>query len=190
MDYEDLARRLVEREEQAFIDFARGFVRQFRALFINYGLPEFQADDLAATCVVDFALKAKHYRTMSKGGFRAWVMTLAKNAAMDWHRTKKVKEEELSDKVLDSRNDKRSAPGSDRTQAVRDAMQQLRMADRLIVELRDFDPTHSYEEISELLGLQPGTARVRHLRALRRLEAILKNDPRIAIPAPVAGKGK
>jgi RNA polymerase sigma factor (sigma-70 family) len=202
MDYEDLARRLQAGEEQAFLDFANRFGRELRWLFNHKGLHAFEAEDLAVTAVTDIALKVDRYQQMEQGGFRAWVLTVATRMAMDWHRARQAAfADELPEDLTDPRattfadeiildqdgaddDDEQPAhPIGERDQALHDGLGQLSADDRMIVEFRDLGSPLPYEEIGARLGISPGAARVRHHRALKRLEAILRNDPRLSIPA-------
>lgn len=178
MDHEELARRLQACDEDAFRDFARAFAVIFRSYFIWQGLPAFEAEDLAATCMTEIPLKVSRYRVQETGGFRAWVFALMRNEANTWWRRQRAIREPLPEDVA-------FEPPVDvavdvpRVEAVHEALAQLSDADRQIIELRDLGEERDYEEIGRVLGISTTNARVRHHRALRRLTAILTQDARV-----------
>jgi RNA polymerase sigma-70 factor (ECF subfamily) len=61
-------------------------------------------------------------------------------------------------------------------QRLRAALDQLAPHDREILVMRNLERL-SVAEIAEVLGLTAGAVKVRHLRALRRLRAILGESP-------------
>ena len=70
-DLENLARQMQEDDEGAFKKFASTFGPQLRGWFFHHGLNRSDAEDLAVSCITDFALKIDRYRPMEKGGLRA-----------------------------------------------------------------------------------------------------------------------
>jgi RNA polymerase sigma factor (sigma-70 family) len=63
--------------------------------------------------------------------------------------------------------------------AVRAALEKLKPADRLILQLRHCSEPVEYREIATELGMESGAARTRHSRATRRLAEFLRADPRM-----------
>jgi RNA polymerase sigma-70 factor (ECF subfamily) len=61
-------------------------------------------------------------------------------------------------------------------QRLRAALEELAPHDREILVMRNLERL-SVAEIAEVLGLTEGAVKVRHLRALRRLRAILGESP-------------
>ncbi len=179
MDYDELARRLQAREERAFLDFAEAFARPARALFLSLGLPPFEAEDLVSVCMSDIPLKKVHrYRARTDGSFRAWTFTVLRNAAMDWKRRNRGKRVPLVDDVAQAETVE-VMPRVERVAAVQEALLELNPGDRQIVELRHLGENRTFEEIGEILNISAATARVRHHRALNRLEELLRSDSRI-----------
>lgn len=176
---EELARRMVALDDQAFREFADVFGPRFRSLFLRHGLPVWEAEDLAVSCVTDIALKVDRYKPTSGGSFVAWVFHLARHAMVDWWRGHKATVPLDDALVPNGLQDTVTEPNLDIALAVRDAVAQLPETDQLAIQLRDLGPQHSYAEIGARLGMQPGTVRVRHTRTLRRLKLLLEKDPRL-----------
>jgi RNA polymerase sigma factor (sigma-70 family) len=185
MDYEELARRLQSREEQAFLDFVEAFGRLGRAFFLSAGLPPFEAEDLARSCMTDIPLKVRKYQQTDDGSFKAWVFALMRNAAMDWKRRRQRNPlDPLPDDLPDAAI-LEITPRVMRVAAVHEALARLSAEDRQVVELRDLAGAYTYKEIGVLVNISETAARVRHHRALKRLAAMLREDPRIDVPADV-----
>jgi len=176
---QELWQRMVNLEEDAYRDFADLFGRRFRSIFMSRGLPMADAEDLAATCVTDIALKVGRYDPR-RGSFGAWVFTLARHALADWwrqHRTSLPFSDRPTPQPPSEEEPEESR--SEVVAAVREAMTQIPERDQVLLRMRNLEAVQPYSAIAERLGIRPETARVRHLRALRRLKAILGKDPRV-----------
>ena len=176
---EELAGRMAAQEEQAFVEFAEFFGPRFRALFQKRGLAAWEADDLAISCITDIALKVDKYSPRPESGFAAWVFTLARRRLVDWWREQKPALRYEEDLLPDNSTHLDSEPDMEVVQAVREAIIRFPETEQAIIRLRDMGPPLSYVEIGNRLGMRPGTARVRHYRAIKRLESVLQGDPRI-----------
>jgi RNA polymerase sigma factor (sigma-70 family) len=179
MNMEDLARRMCELDELAFRDFADHFGSRFRSLFFRRGLQFSDAEDLAVSCVTDIALKVEQYQPVEEGSFEAWVFTLAHRALIDWWRVRRNTESLSEDFPSELSFDDEPIQESDLTSAVRDALAQLSEADRTVIEIKNFMGEQTFAEAGAVLGLSAGAARVRHHRALKRLQTLLEKDSRI-----------
>jgi RNA polymerase sigma factor (sigma-70 family) len=179
MNMEDLARRMCELDELAFQEFSDHFSFRFRSLFFRRGLLFSDAQDLAASCVTDIALKVEQYHPVAGGSFEAWVFTLARRALTDWWRARRVTESLSEDFPSDLPFDDEPDQESELTSAVRDALARLPEADRAVIETKNFMGEQTFAEAGATLGLSAGAARVRYHRALKRLQALLEKDSRI-----------
>jgi len=177
---EKLADRLIDLDQQAFLEFSKVFGPRFKGLFSSSGIPNAEAEDMATSCITDIILKVHQYNHREKGSFKAWVMTLARNALTDWWR-KNRPADSLPDNLPEDimLNHRIIRPRNDITLAVRDSLARLSENDQSIIELRHSEPSYSYTEISEYLNITSEAARVRHHRALKRLKEILENDSRL-----------
>lgn len=183
---EDLATRMLGFEDEAFLEFAEIFGPRLRSFFIRRGLPAGEADDLSVSCVTDISLKVNKYTSVREGGFSSWVFALAHNSMADWWRARHASEpmpENLGAAPPQQQSDEGGEGGegdSEVVLAVRHALSLLSESDRSVVMLREMGGDYAFDEIGELLGIRGDAARVRHHRALKKLKAILEEDPRVA----------
>lgn len=70
---EELAKRMIALEDNAYYEFADIFGTKFKSYFLRHGLSDFNAEDLASTCITDIALKVGKYKQIENGNFEAWV---------------------------------------------------------------------------------------------------------------------
>lgn len=179
-DYEDLVQSLANSESRGFQRFADAFGPRFRALFLQHGLSVSDAEDLAANCVTDIALKIPgQYRPGRRGGFQRWVFVLARRAMVDWYRMKPPTPVGPAMEAIEFDTDRDLRHDFDVLEALDEAIEQLPAVERKVVELRDLGTRYEYTEIGQRLGIPSGTARVYHHRALARLRKTLETDPRI-----------
>jgi len=180
---EDLPRRLLDLEPQAFQDFARAFSTSFRRFFLDRGLPPFEAEDQALSLITDIPLKVigGHYHERDGSSFTSWVFALLRNAATDWwrRRYRDVDVVPIREDAAESKDEPWDPRDIDVVLAVRDALAALPDQARQIVQLRDLEEERDYAEIAAQLGIAAGTARVRHSRALEQLARVLAQDPRL-----------
>jgi RNA polymerase sigma factor (sigma-70 family) len=178
---EDLAQRLIHLDRQSFDDLYAYFGPRFRKLFLNMGLPEFAAEDLAINSVEDIACNIHKYKT--PGSFAAFAYAVAHHDGIDWIR-KNQRAEPLNENDAIANQDASTDFPEGRMEtylALHDAVNRLQSEiDRQIIQLHYFAPQHTLKEIAEILGISYPAARVYHGRARKRLKEILSNDDRIA----------
>jgi RNA polymerase sigma factor (sigma-70 family) len=179
MNMEDLARRMCELDELAFQEFADYFGSRFRSIFFRRGLLFSDAEDLAVSCVTDIALKVEQYHPIEGKSFEAWVFTLARRALIDWWHARWATVSISEDFPSDLSFDDEPGRDSELTSAVKDALARLSETDRAVIETKNFMGEQTFAEAGAALGLSAGAARVRHHRALKRLQALLEQDVRI-----------
>lgn len=185
--FDSLALRLASLDEAAFDEFGHEFGPRLLGYFQRLGLSTADAESLAVTCVTEASMKAVQYVPRADGSFTGWVYKLAYHQLVDWKRensrTRTLTTDDGLDAVAAPCCDK-SDPNPGETNlgvfdAVHGAMEELSELDRKIVQLRNFGAVHTYDEISEILSITVGSARVRHLRACKKLEQILSRYPAI-----------
>lgn len=186
-ELESLAWRMAAGEEVAFAEFGRRFGPRLWAFFHRLGLSPADAEEMAVTSVTEVSLRILQYTPSLDGRFTGWVYTVAYRLMVDWKRRNRRHEASLSDAVTSQLpaiqlDDDRKATSAEQAMivgAVQDAMEELPEVDRQIVSMRHLGIEHSYEEIAHKLGISSGNARVRHHRALRKLEQLLAQNPRL-----------
>lgn len=171
---QDLVRRLVALDEEAYQEFAMTFGPLLLRYFVRRGLPYFEAEDLAATCVTDIAMKARKFPGV--GSFAAWVFKIAKNAFADY-RKKAVRSVELAAEPEDRIEDEQWFDPEVAVE-VQVVLANLPEHDRALVIGRALNG-RPFKELAEELGLSEEAARVRYLRARRGLESRLIQSPAI-----------
>lgn len=187
---DDLPRRMADWDLQAFRDFNIDYGRRFAAFFRRRGLSQAEAEDLAATCVTDIAIRVPQFVERAEGNLQRWVWTLARGALADWWR-KHRPHQSLSVDFAAPEGD----PDEEAVQALHEALGQMPQRDREILELRDLSTEPKYDEIASRLGITKGAAKARHRRAVERLKTVLEQDTRIQVflertksRRPAAGK--
>lgn len=179
IDLDELPKRMKALEKDAFRDFMLAFAFRLRRIFRHWGLQYVDAESLATSCLTDIALKVDQFSSRGPGSFERWVLHLARNSWIDEWR-KRDRASPLADpmrywyEVPDFEEADPAVAG-----AVAKALAQLSAADQTIIRLRHLEVEQSFAEIGEKLGLQEGAVRVRHHRALKKLEDFLANHPAI-----------
>lgn len=188
---EGLPARLKAGEQQAFADFAEEFYSWFYHFFLSRGLPEFEAKDLTEDCMADIPMKVVDgkYEERPDASFAAWVKTVMENRARDWWRKHYNHQEEPLPEDIAGPDSEETAPAVAQTVAIQEALWQLEPTHRQIIELYDLGETRTYQEIAEILQISAAAARVRRHRALKELEKILKDDPRIHLRTKATVEG-
>lgn len=176
---EALALRIRTWDEEAVADFSRNFGARMRNYFLWRGLLDWEAEDLSANCVSKVVLNIEQYKRQTGGGFEGWAFKVACNVLNDWFR----KRDRQNEVPLPDGYDAAAATDPEAELALYEAVMRLSESDRRVVGLRYFEE-RSFDEISAALGVNPGTARTRYFRAMKRLESILNQEPRVDIEAP------
>lgn len=108
-----------------------------------------------------------------------WVLTIARNVALDRLRSKAFKEQSLEPEVaeqLPDGDDSLLRWGEDDEQevikAVRDAIEQLPASSRDVIRMHKVEGK-AMSEVAELLGIKEGAARVRAHRGYKALAKLL-----------------
>lgn len=174
-DLDTLASRMKTSDEEAVRDFAVEVGPRLRGFFIHFGMSPAEAESLATTCITDAWLKLDRFESRGPGSFEAWIFSLAKHAWVnEMRRCRGWRALALTDDIPDvGPEDLAAGPSPGLEVKVAEAMTMLSETDCAIIRLRYFEGPYSYEEIGRMLNLTAGTARVRHHRAIRQLEALL-----------------
>lgn len=175
----ELPERMQSGEDAAYLEFADEFGPRLRAYFVKKGVPPAEAEELAVSCVSDAAVKINQYKPLPGIRFSAWVYAFGRHALADWREHRARTAPLAGDMPAQSLFNGELEGDLQVDLAVRRGLARLSPADRAIIELRDLGEERDYAEIGAEVGIKPGAARARHLRALQRLQAILEKDPQI-----------
>jgi RNA polymerase sigma-70 factor, ECF subfamily len=126
-------------------------------------------------------LHSNRHRYRRQAPVVPWVLTIARNVALDYLRSKVSKVNlldpqsvaELRDSNLTSQ-DWNSSERKELIEAVRDAIEQLPDSYSEVLRLHKLEE-RTMNEVAECLGIKEGTARVRAHRGYKELSRVLKN---------------
>lgn len=164
-----------------------GDARAFDALFSQLRAPLtaslrrwLRTDDKVDDALQITLLKVHASRLRYKRGAPVlpWVITIARNVALDHLRSKVSKEKSLDDevaaKIPSEQEDLRWREEDERevVEAVRAAVEQLPPSSREVVRLHKLEG-RSMSEVAEILGIKEGAARVRAHRGYKALARLL-----------------
>lgn len=125
----------------------------------------------------------KYFDGFAGGDIRAWLLSIVRNCAMDWHRTHRIERNAIGidDEVLasDDEADGRAIRASEQQRVTR-AVESLPVEFREVIVLREVEEL-SYKEISEIVGVPIGTVMSRLSRARRQLALLLGDQAAEAI---------
>jgi RNA polymerase sigma-70 factor (ECF subfamily) len=132
------------------------------------------ADDLAQEVFIKAYFSLPGFK--SKSEFGTWLYRIALNHIKDYFRKKKIRQKDISleeagENALSVENGRRGEEEQSRERRkalVQAALQRLPEKYRIILTLRDLQGL-SYEEISRILRLSPGTVDSRLFRARKKL---------------------
>jgi len=178
IDWEDLAERMENDEESAFTEFARLFVVRVLAFLCGRGVRRPDADGLAITCVSEIVQSVRRggFKSQGTGSFWRWAFRIVRNQLSDyWRERNPLKAVAISDDGFCWVNDEGNV---ELAAALAEALEQLDETSRQVLILHHFDGL-DFKEIGETLGMLGDTVRVRHFRALKRLEQMLPSSPAI-----------
>jgi RNA polymerase sigma factor (sigma-70 family) len=178
LQIEELLPKLRDLDEQTFLTFARIMGPYLWRLFVRRGMSALEAEELAQSCITDLVLKVDRYDPARNGPFAAWLKRSAYNAQVDWWRKQKLTVP-LDENLIWRDDQEEETDNQALIIIVREAIGQLGVDDQETIMLRYVGAERSYAEIGEQLGITATAARVRHHRALARLEKILLNYPLI-----------
>lgn len=141
---------------------------------------EADAEDATQEVFVVVLRRLKTFRRESE--FSTWLYRVARNQIIDYHRRTATRPTEASDDALlaipdsDRRSDpEKAAAAAQRRARLMHHVDRLSEPQRIVVHLHYWQG-QSVAEISEILGLRPGTVRSHLFRARRRLARLLPED--------------
>lgn len=181
-----LAVRLAQGEAEAFWELFEHFGERLVGSFTRRGVPDTDAESLALECLQNVRRRISQYERRENGSFAGWIFTMANRMRIDWWRRNGTAYP-LEDDMLSTLSTEalpialeEEAPEEIR-RAIHEALEQLSDSDRELIRLRYLDAHLDNAALAARLGIQVNAAKTRLSRALRRLQPILEQDPRINI---------
>ncbi len=174
MEEKELVRLSREGSEEAFAE----LVKKYRIKVFNLAFSLTRDRDVADDLAQEAFIKAYYAlpRFQSRSGFGTWLYRIAINHARDYLRKKSrmiqisidnIKESSILQEDKTMKEEKESAEAQ-RKQFVHQSIRSLPEKHQVILSLRDIQG-FSYEEISKILKISPGTVDSRIYRARKML---------------------
>ncbi len=174
MEEKELVRLSREGSEEAFAE----LVKKYRIKVFNLAFSLTRDSDVADDLAQEAFIKAYYAlpRFQSRSGFGTWLYRIAINHARDYLRKKSrmiqisidnIKESFILQEDKTMKEEKESAEAQ-RKQFVHQSIRSLPEKHQVILSLRDIQG-FSYEEISKILKISPGTVDSRIYRARKML---------------------
>ncbi len=175
VDYSALIVRVAEeRDRKAFIHLHQYFSPRVKSFLIGQRVPADEADDVLQEVMLAVWNKA-HLFKPEKAAASTWIFAIARNKRIDRIRKNAsavLDPEDPSLQPAQLENGDQSLLGSQRKDAIRDALMALPEDQRRVVEL-SFMKGLSHSEISDQLELPLGTVKSRIRLAFQRLRGEL-----------------
>jgi len=177
-----LIERIVYRDEAALSELYDLYSRILYSLVLKIVKNQEEAEDILQSVFIKIWNKALSYNK-SKGSVYSWLVTLARNSAIDKVRSKdyKANAAKISDiKEVDIINDDpdydglNSAIANERAGFVGNALNQIPPEQKVVIELAYFEGL-TQVEIAEKLNIPLGTVKTRIRQALIKLEKLLSD---------------
>jgi len=173
MDEKELIRRSQAGDGEAFGVLAERYKGKVFSLVYGFTRDRTVADDLAQEVFIKAYFSLPKFKAES--GFGTWLYRIAVNHSKDFLRKSKGRQREVSledvgEQTLtaENRSPEETRVEEERRRIIQDALARLPERHRVILTLRDIEGL-SYDEISGILKLSPGTVDSRLHRARRKL---------------------
>jgi len=177
----DLLTKLKDSPEHGFPTFRKRLLPSLASRLLSQGLPRYEAEDLAESCISDIALQADKFRP-DRGSLHSWIsfhLLRLERDSKAWSHSALSAFADLIARQEASSVEEVDCVDSPQVNAVRDALRALSAQDRDILTLRVGGGYEGFDDIAKHLNVNVDAARTRHHRALKRLGRLLMEDPRI-----------
>jgi RNA polymerase sigma-70 factor (ECF subfamily) len=173
-----LIRRARSGDRGAFDALVRGHFKHVYAFLHRMIRSHEDAEDLAQECFVRAWRSLPHYREQS--AFSTWLLRIARHLAHDHHRAggRRARTAPVEDASAQAQPGPSPADALARREVVRDvadALQRLPERLRAAIVLRTIEG-REYDEVAEILGVKPATARMLVMQARRALAQRLRPE--------------
>lgn len=172
---EKLIRRALDNNKQAWLQ----LVKRYEGLVFNYALRMSGNHDDALDLMQDVFLSVFHNLAGWRGesSFKTWLMTIAHHRCIEHYRRKREMQDEYEfDQAASDdewHNPEQVYQGQQRTQQLVNAMQELPIEQRLVVELKFFQHL-KLQEISQQLAVPLNTVKSRLYNAVEKLQQLVE----------------
>lgn len=111
--------------------------------------------------------------SISRGSFRAFLFTIARNLIIDWSRSKKELPLETIENFPSFENPEEDVIRKEAKEVVLQALKRLEENERQLILLRFFEELE-YGEIAKVIGKKEGAVRVSTHRILKKMKSYIK----------------
>lgn len=111
--------------------------------------------------------------SVSRGSFRAFLFTIARNLIIDWSRTRKELPLEAIENYPSFEDPQEDIIRKESREVVLKALNNLEIDEKQLITLRFFEELE-YEEIGRIVGKKTGAVRVSTHRILKKLKSYIK----------------
>jgi len=175
-DYSALVRKAIAGDKEAFGELYGIFLDRIYRFTYYLMRDEFAAEDATQNTFLKAWNNLQNF-SPDKGTFQSYLFTIARNLVIDSQRKKKEYslEEGYGSDVQTGENPEERIWQDEAKKKVHEAMDGLDGDERELVILRFFEEMH-FDEISEVVGKEPGTIRVRIHRIMQKLRTKLEGQ--------------
>ena len=137
-----------------------------------HGVPEPDAEEIVQDALMRVYCNVGTFRRNGQAKLTTWIFQICRNLAVDFHRVSRPVQQAVTEDNVPTHSDQQFAGRNAAYMSrLREALEQLATEDQEVLLWRSRDI--AYAEIAGWLGVKEGTARVRHLRAEKKLIAAL-----------------
>jgi RNA polymerase sigma-70 factor (ECF subfamily) len=176
---EDLIERISEGDDSALLKLYDSYSRIVFSLILKIIKNKEEAEDILQTVFMKIWNKAEKFNK-NKGGVYSWIITIARNLAIDRLRSKQFKSarnhvyeiNDVKNKISDNLSGLDSAIIKERAELINSALERIPTEQKMLIELAYFQG-FTQSELSETLNIPLGTVKTRMRQALDKLEKML-----------------
>jgi len=160
---DELVKRVVQKDEQAFLMLYDRYAGRVYALVLRMLMDAQVAEEVTQDIFLKCWSRARSYLS-ERGSFAPWLLTIARNTALDRLRLDKrrpqLSGEKDPEEIWEIIPDENSETEENRWRALHFALQSLPDEQRVVIELAYYHGM-SHSEIADMLGWPVGTVKTR-----------------------------
>ena len=178
----ELMERIVRRDDRALEELYERFSRALYAVILGIVKKKEDAEEILCEIFFQVWEKAPSY-DLGKGSVYTWLLTLARNRAIDRIRSKGYKNQNLNDDSAeemdlfsspDAENQLDNVVLAERAALVKTALDKIAPEQKQVLEVAYFEG-YTQNEIAERLNLPIGTVKTRMRSGMKALQDLLKD---------------
>lgn len=175
-DIYTLVERVKEGDREAFMRITQLYQKKVFLLAYSFFQNKEDAMDIVQETFMRFYQKANLFQ---KGkNFQSWLLQIAKNLCIDYHRKYHSKNAQFDRKVpieemnLPAQNSQACYLSSDLKEIFSSCLNKLAERQRMIFVMKHYNQ-HKYKEIAQILNISLGTVKSLHFKAVQNLRGLM-----------------